>query len=139
MMELTSQEEQILHEIRVSGRPLCVPQRGEARASSPPSEPASEAPTLPEMPEPATAVMRTPALDATQRLVNAFVTLPYHVVVGIAADLGLLQDNDEDVDSTEQYRRYFQRARDRSGGLATLWAEVAKHSDSIRDQPNPFQ
>jgi len=85
------------------------------------------------------ADLRVDQMDAEQQLVSSFILLPYHRIVEIAVELGLLRDEDEDVDTIEQYRRYFQRARERVGGFGDLWNAVARFDSSLASQPNPFQ
>lgn len=77
-------------------------------------------------------------VDATQELVNAFLTLPYHQIAEIANELDLVNDEDEDISAVEQYRRYFQRARQRSDGFKQLWEKVAQYHSAFSGRLNPF-
>jgi hypothetical protein len=79
-----------------------------------------------------------PSVDAVQKLVNSFVTLPFHRVIRIAMELGLYEENDHEADRIEQCRRFFTRAGDRMSGYAELWDAVAPHSKALHGIDNPF-
>lgn len=77
-------------------------------------------------------------VDAVQQLVNAFLSLRYHQIASIANKLDLVRDEDREASSTEQYRRYVKRARERPEGFAALWNEIALLPSTIQGKPNPF-
>lgn len=80
----------------------------------------------------------TTITDAIQELVSRYMRLPYHQRVVIASELALINDDDEQLDSNDQYRRYINRARDREAGFRDLWAAVAKFDSELAGRENPF-
>jgi hypothetical protein len=77
-------------------------------------------------------------VDAAQKLVNAFLTLPYHRIAHIANELNLVSDEDEDIESVEQFRRYFQRSSERSNGFRLLWDKILEYPSPLSGKVNPF-
>jgi hypothetical protein len=63
--------------------------------------------------------------------------LPHHLQMGIASGLGLLEEADKGLGTSEQFRRFFQRASERKT-LADLWREVEKQHPDGEPGKNPF-
>lgn len=82
---------------------------------------------------------RAAGLDATRSLVNAFISLHYHQIAEISTNLGLVEDEDEGLSNNQRYRRYYERIKERPGGLYNLWDAVSRHESSRLDPNlNPF-
>ncbi|MDE1821254.1 MAG: hypothetical protein KGJ23_08720 [Euryarchaeota archaeon] len=58
--------------------------------------------------------------DPYRRLHYRFLSLPFQKRLHIALGLGLLHDEDRDVDETQRGKRFMERAKE-EGLLATLW------------------
>ena len=77
-------------------------------------------------------------IGPARHLTYRFLTLHYHEIMRIAADLDLLRDDDEGLRDHEVYKRIFQRAK-HSEKLADLWDAVETNHDNGRSAPNPFK
>lgn len=76
-------------------------------------------------------------MDPRRRLTYRFLSLPYHLRLAVAQELGLLTDEDKGVADGELFRRFLARARDR-GQLDTLWRTVERHHGVADPGPSPF-
>ena len=76
-------------------------------------------------------------MDPARRLTYRFLSLPYHIRLEVAQELGLLLDEDKDTPDPELFKRFFRRASER-GVLRQLWTAVERKHGPGDGSPNPF-
>jgi predicted phosphodiesterase len=76
-------------------------------------------------------------MDPARRLTYRFLSLPYHIRLEVAQELGLLLDEDKDTSDPELFKRFFRRASEK-GVLRQLWAAVERKHGPGDALPNPF-
>lgn len=76
-------------------------------------------------------------MNPARRIIFRFFDLPCSVRMKVVTKLGLVADEDEGLPKQERYRRYFQRAKERSV-LDRLWVEVEKQHADGKPAENPF-
>ena len=76
-------------------------------------------------------------MDARRRLTYRYYGLSFSERLAVAQALELVEDEDKDVAEAELFRRFFQRAAERTL-LARLWEEVEARHDDDRGRDNPF-
>lgn len=87
---------------------------------------------------PTEAEPRRQPMDVIRRLAYRFLTLPYTKKLRIAMSLDLVADDDQGVDESELYRRFFLRARAQNK-LAALWDAVEAEYPGGDAMPNPLE
>jgi predicted MPP superfamily phosphohydrolase len=80
---------------------------------------------------------RSDIMNPARRLTYRFLSLPYHIRIGIAYTLELLKDEDKGVSEAELFKRFFHRAKEKKI-LRRLWDEVERLHGNGRAYENPF-
>lgn len=83
----------------------------------------------------ATPIIDLSSPDPRRKLAFLYLGLPYHIRLGIAAELGLIEDSDKNISEVQKAQMYFKRANERNL-LHELWDRVAKFSNV--NTSNPF-
>jgi len=109
--------------------------------SSPNTDPPQEATPMVMSPTTSAGALapsqRKRATNAERRLVFRFFGLGYADIMTIAAKLYLFSNEDEGVNDTERFQRYYHRAKSRDL-LPTLWEEVERRYSDGNTEANPF-
>ena len=87
-----------------------------------------------EMPQTPEREVKNPA----RRLTYRFLSLSYQTRLGIAQKLDLIRDEDEGIDDSERYARFFARARTNQR-LGELWEAVEQAHGGTSKATNPFK
>lgn len=83
-------------------------------------------------------IKRSTMMNPVRRLAYRFFTLPYHLIIKIAQELELLEDQDQGQPDQEKLKRFLQRAGEKDI-LPQLWDAVEKCHGSGNTLDNPFR